>query len=134
MNHDACRRAEELMPWVLAATADPEERAFVSRHVAACEACRSELREVAALQKRVRESVSGLPGLTRDEQQLLLSVLPATKPDTGSDLLRSVASLIEAFGVPALVSRYLAEAADLHDRRPTIRIDVPCMPCVEVGP
>ena len=134
MTHDRCRRATELMPWVLGATADREEQEFVSRHVAVCEACRRELSEVAALRRQVRESVSGLPGLTREERHRLVSALPAAEPEAGSDLLRSVASLIDSFGVPALVGRYLTEAADLHDRRLTIRIDVPCIPCLEVGP
>ena len=133
MSNDACRRAAELMPWVLGATADREEQEFVSRHVAVCEACRRELSEVAALRRRVRASVSELPGLRREEQQRFLSALPAADLHAGSDLLRSVAYLIGAFGVPALIGRYLADAADLHDCRPTIRIDVPCIPCLEVG-
>ncbi|WP_333676275.1 zf-HC2 domain-containing protein [Dyella sp.] len=104
-----CPRAWEMMPWVLQDSATQEQGAWLTHHLAHCEACRAEFEQ----QKRLQHAMS-LPSETAVDMeaglQRLLGRLDAPAVEEpqrvrrGGWLTRALAAavLIQAIGIGAL--------------------------------
>jgi hypothetical protein len=115
-----CARAWEIMPWVLQATAAPEQHEWLMHHLAQCEACSGEF----AQQSRLRCALSLPTDIPVDKDRglkHLLERLDAPEADTapvrlwssGSRLTRALAAavLLQAIGIGALGVRLWSDQA-----------------------
>jgi hypothetical protein len=106
-----CARAWKSMPWVLQATAPPEERDWLMHHLAQCEACSGEF----AQQSRLRSALSLPTDVPVDADRglkRLLERLAAPEPEaapirpwsSANRLTRALAAavLLQAIGIGAL--------------------------------
>ena len=115
-----CARAWEIMPWVLQATAAPEQREWLMHHLAQCEACSAEF----AQQSRLRCALSLPTDVPVDAERglkRLLERLDAPEPDatpvrlwsSGNRLTRALAAavVLQAIGIGALGVRLWSDQA-----------------------
>ena len=115
-----CARAWEIMPWVLQASAAPEQREWLMHHLAQCEACSGEF----AQQSRLRCALSLPTDVPVDAERglkRLLERLDAPEPEaapgrlwsSGSRLTRVLAAavVLQAIGIGALGVRLWSDQA-----------------------
>ncbi|HET9820085.1 MAG TPA: zf-HC2 domain-containing protein [Rhodanobacteraceae bacterium] len=112
-----CPRAWEIMPWVLQATAPPEQGEWLMHHLAQCEACSTEF----AQQSRLRSALALPADVAVDVNaglKHLFERLDAPEPETLPDRLHSgsrltralaVAVLVQAIGIGVLGARLWSE-------------------------
>jgi len=108
-----CTRAWEIMPWVLQATAPPEQGEWLMHHLAQCESCSTEF----AQQSRLRSALALLADVAVDVDtglKHLFERLDAPEPGTlparlqwGGRLTKAlaVAVLVQAIGIGVLGAR-----------------------------
>lgn len=105
-----CAKAWEAMPWVLQNSAPEEQSAWLTEHLACCEACREEF----AQQSRLRLALALPTGVQLDPEAGLRQLLgridadaadtPAPRARTGSWMTRALvaAVLVQAVGIGIL--------------------------------
>lgn len=75
---------QELLPWLVNSTLDPDELEQVERHLAECSECRAELVAERQLAAAIESSPAGTEGAwERMEQRLDIKALPLIKPTPG---------------------------------------------------
>lgn len=114
-----CTRAWEIMPWVLQATAPPEQGEWLMHHLAQCEACSTEF----AQQSRLRSALALPADVAVDVNagfRRLLERIDAPAPEALPVRLRrgnlwgralAIAVLVQAIGIGVLGARLWSDEA-----------------------
>jgi anti-sigma factor RsiW len=123
---DTCREVQELIPWVANGTANPGEQRRAFAHIAACADCRGDLVQALAMQTRLKRALQGL------RECEMPWVPPRREPGEARDavrirLVRQLAALVRALGMPALAAGALDLALGLADSRPAISVSIPAV-------
>lgn len=128
---DACRKAEELIPWVVNRTATPDDEGIFYGHIAECAACRHQLAQATVLRRRMDSAIAAIPKMTPQELAAL-DRGPARAQGRGTDRVVRMLMLLDAAGLPSAVTAVTRAALDLRTYRPAVRIDVPLVASFDV--
>ncbi|MEW6723519.1 MAG: zf-HC2 domain-containing protein [Bacillota bacterium] len=125
-----CQTMRELMPWVVRGTASRPEADALYAHTAHCNDCRRELVALLALEKRIHSSLQVLPELPQGAWNRLAGRL---FPEPESVIIaRKLVSILEAVGLPAILTELIASCLELGQRRLTYRLNPPLMAVFEI--
>lgn len=128
---EACEHVQQLLPWVANRTAASAEVAAVYGHIARCPACRRQLAQTLALQRRLQEAAEALPAMPPGRWDRLAAALtpPAGEMEL---LLKRWLPTLEACGLPPVVTELVRLGRTLQGRGWTVSVDVPLSPTVTV--
>lgn len=131
---DACGEAQYLIPWVVNRTATAGDQRLLHQHVAGCDQCRRELAQTLALHARVGGLVSALPGMPTDAPVTLADVIPDDGGQQSRPSLEKLVVVMEALGLPDIITDALKATIDLRSGRPTLCLELPLVAPVSLRP
>jgi anti-sigma factor RsiW len=123
-----CAEAEELVPWVANGTVPAAQRAAVHGHVAGCDACRRDLAQALALQRRLRATVEQMSEADADAGRRLAASLIPVPARRKPDAVTLTTSALRALGAPTALTRPLDLLQRLANWRPSADLIAPFVP------
>ena len=130
---DACRQAQELIPWVLNGTADCEDEHHLHGHTVECADCRRDLARASVLRHRVGEFVAALPSMPADGRLKLERGLGAQTESGSAAAIEKVLVVMEVLGLPEVITGIVKTVIDASAGDSGLRLELPFIPSVELG-